>query len=173
MHSSIHYDMCVPFDEDRVKEVISSLLMYDDSCIEFENEWLGDKPNPELVDIFASVVKEVHSKFGGTVNHGGSRVVIVTDDYVYKIPVADRGRAAIMNEANWDEDKHRFPMAQAEIVDHIYDLPILRMERVEPVAEDELDFDEQPSWAEAHINSDGWQVGRRRDGTLVAYDAYA
>lgn len=94
---------------------------------------------------------------------GRSRAVFIdlADDVVYKVPRNPDG--VIDNSYEARHTDPGIPLAECEIV-QIDDLPVLKMEHVNPY---HGPMDELPEWTNW---VDGGQVGYTKDGRLVAYD---
>jgi len=98
--------------------------------------------------------------------HGATRTVIIGTDTVWKLALNSLGDKASEIEATAAIPA---PVAPARW-QTIAGIRVLEMERVELIEPDELSDDElaaNPWWTDV----DAWQLGRRRTGELVVFDA--
>lgn len=94
------------------------------------------------------------------------KVFVINERLVAKVAKDEWGVVDNYSEARNFSSEGRdgyIPMAECFLL-HVNDLPVVFMERVEPV---HIPYEEAPSWL-------GWvdcgQVGYAKDGKLVAYD---
>lgn len=115
----------------------------------------------QLIARLARQIIDLYAQRHGEPACGRHRAVFFDGDVVWKVPRNWQGMDANQREARWRSAE--IPLARCEL--H-YEMPsgiaVLKMERVEPVGGADL-----PDWT---LAVDCQQVGRTRDGRLVAYD---
>lgn len=114
-------------------------------------------PQEKVLNLLDQMAKQ-----HGEPSVGRTRAVYDTGDgYVTKVPLSWEGVMQSGTEANWDNEE--IPVAECQLVD-MDGIPVLRMEKVQI---EHASYKDLPDWVGF---VDGGQVGRTKEGRLVAYD---
>jgi len=117
-------------------------------------------PLQQLID---QVLQKYRKKYT-LIGEGRHRAVFEKDEnWVIKVPMDEYGLNDQYHERNTYQKEKDSGLYAACYIEHDDDLPLLIMERVNPVT----DYKNLPKWT-YHI--DCQQVGYTSDGRLVAYD---
>jgi len=111
--------------------------------------------------IFEKAVRFTQAWYGPPIATGRHRVIFLDGDEVIKVPSREFGILACNYELNIQGEEYARTRLD-EFLSNETGLPIVRMEYVEHVG-----FSEKPDWT---WSIDGGQVGKTKDGRLVAYD---
>jgi len=112
-------------------------------------------------EIFEKAIRLVQSYYGPPIAVSRHRVVFLDGDEVIKVPSCESGVAAC--DCELVEQGEKYARTRPDVaLSKKTGLPIVRMEYVEHVGSSE-----QPDWT---WSIDCGQVGRTKDGRLVAYD---
>ena len=118
----------------------------------------------ETVDNLKKLFNIMKNKYGNPIGTGRHRVAFGNDRVVFKIPKNDNG----FHDNAWEfrkylkRTKDTLPLAKCRLID-IKNIPVLVMELVKPIPPKE----KLPSWVDC---VDCQQVGRNKNGDIVAYD---
>jgi hypothetical protein len=123
-----------------------------------------DRADTELMPELPELLHR-YARHYGQPELGRTRAVFARNEgWVVKVPLDDEGLAGNGHEANWSAHD-LIPLAECHLVeDSTGGIQVLHMRRVEP---EHISYADGPDWLGL---VDCGQVGRDRDGRLVAYD---